>query len=210
MNYKKFIRGLQKKELIGFCSCLFTSFKMCRDNYVGTISTTTNSLFLQKEFRYNNRRLLYKQPSVLKNKIVVLIESPHKNEFMLNLVAPALGNTGDKLHMFLPRLLLNNRLIDSNESEIYLVNCINYQCSLGYDTSVYRDKVFNNLWREIKIQNSLKRRLIKISPNVIINAVTSNQKQKISKFLQNIKLGTLYEADSHPSVWTNQTCIKPV
>ena len=217
MNYKKFIKTLQRspkqrtsKKLNNFTPCIYTSFKMCRDNYVGTITTTQNALFLQKEYRYNNKNLLYKKSSTGKNKIVVLLESPHKDEYMFNIVAPALGETGEKLHTFLPKILLYNRLINSDESERYLVNCINYQCSLGYSTNLYRDLIFNFLWEKNKIKSSLRRRLAKISPNIIINAVTCKQKNKVSEFLLLVSSAELYEADTHPSVWGPNTKIQKI
>ena len=190
-----------------------TSFLLCRDNYVGKIdlnNINNNNLFICKDERFKHKSQLY---NITKNKkIVILLESPHIKEFSLNLIAPALGRTGLLIEKYLINILKTNQKIIKDEYDIYIVNAICYQCSLGYSTKQYRNQIFKAMWGKTKVQNSLKRRIKKIHPDIVINAITKQFKETISGFLNNnIKninnKMLIFEASSHPSVWNNNTII---
>ena len=190
--------------------CVYTSHKKCRDNFVGCINTRESQLFIQKEFRFNNRRKLLKRTNTKLEKIVVLMESPHRDEFGVNLTAPALGETGERLNTYLPKILLANGLLSSKNTEIYLVNTIPYQCSLGFETKFCRDIIFEALWKNKRTKKSLFRRLERISPTVILVAMTAIKNGKYKSEIINLlkdKEYSVWSSDTHPSQWNKNTKI---
>lgn len=76
------------------------------------------------------------------------------------MIGPALGTTGEKIDKYLPNLLLNYKLINDNDSETYIVNMIQYQCSLGFKSTVFRNDIFKLMWTD-KAKNNLMRRIKK-------------------------------------------------
>lgn len=101
------------------------------------------------------------------------------------------------------------KLIDKH-TEIFLVNVVQYQCSLGFETNKCRNEIFKAFWNKKETKRSLKRRLKRISPDLIINAMTSIG--KIKSELTNIlkEWGHhVWVADTHPACWNNKTTIKP-
>lgn len=170
-----------KKWVFDFLNCnpenLYTSYRKCPDNYVGMLSIHGENWFIQKGARYENKRLILRKRNTKKEKIVIILESPHRDEFMLNITAPALGATGEKIHTYLYSLLYNYNLLNSRAAEIYIVNSIQFQCSLGFETSKYRDKIFKKLWAQKGVKASLIRRIKRIAPSIIINAITKIKKR---------------------------------
>ncbi|MFI3166274.1 MAG: hypothetical protein R3Y45_08425 [Bacillota bacterium] len=157
--------------------CVNTSYEMCPDNYVGYVSNKKSDLFVLKDLRYANRG---KTQSIKKGceKLVIVMESPHIDEFNLNLIAPALGSTGKRIHIHLQHLLNKNGLLGDKKLHVYLVNAIQYQTSLGFETKAYRNVIFNAVWKKQlsskKIfQLDFKKRVSKIKPCVVINAMTA-------------------------------------
>ena len=66
--------------------------------------------------------------------------------------------------------------IENGQYAIMLVNAIQYQCSLGKETKYYRDAVFDEMWKEEDgDEQSLKVRLEKINPDIIINCCTKGR-----------------------------------
>ncbi|MCR4661600.1 MAG: hypothetical protein K5765_06330 [Clostridia bacterium] len=203
MRFKKYVRNCLRVLPKNVNTC----YLHCRDNYVGTISKSRENLFILKELRYENKKYLYGVNSN-KKRIIILLESPHINEFNRNLIAPALGTTGEKLHLYLHKLLYNNGLLNETEYCIFLVNAIAYQTSLGFATTIYRDKIFRDLWEKNSIKNSLIRRINRINPSIIINASTAKFKKMMTKFLKEKFQCDIWEADKHPFVWNNKTSIE--
>lgn len=94
------------------------------------------------------------------NNIIVVLESPHKDEFNVNgdgllplfkdlnfnQYLGALINGSQNLNPSQPTPLLNTGTI----YKVYLVNAIQLQCSLGIPTEYYRDLVFLFYWDRLK------------------------------------------------------------
>ena len=141
--------------------------------------------------------------------IVLLLESPHKDEFNYTLLskggedkvidikakAPASGMTGVALDNYLFSVLLPI-INKSGKYRILMVNPIQYQTSLHavFQKSLkgkykdFRDDFWKLLWNfEYKysriFQNDFKERLSKYNPNIIVNCCTSKLKKYVSCFL---------------------------
>lgn len=128
------------------------------------------------------------------NAIVIVLESPHKDEYIFNetqkqYIGPALGTTGQNLLNWLPSVLINyvpteidkktgtakcieKHNIKLEKYAIKLVNAVQYQCSLGQDTELFRDKVFSKMWKNPDVRKSFGKRLKESKPCIIINCCT--------------------------------------
>lgn len=141
--------------------------------------------------------------------IVIVLESPHTDEFLeedgWKSVGPACGSTGKNLKEWFPAVLLNyvpsfvdkennfkakyNSLkdIESGEYVIKLINAIQYQCSLGEGTKTYRDQVFRGVWEEESTKECFRKRLQGADPYVIINCCTKgNGNDKVENELRRL------------------------
>ena len=151
--------------------------------------------------------------------IVIVLESPHINEFFKDnnewqSIGPACGKTGQNLHKWLPEVLLNYfpckigtkdthykadhyscKDIEAGEYAIKLVNAIQYQCSLGNETTpskkskeqeqYYRDDMFVELWENnTEVSESFIERVKESSPGIIINCCTKGDFGKDEKTLK--------------------------
>ena len=163
--------------------------------------------------------------------IVIVLESPHTDEFLKEeewkAIGPACGTTGRNLYKWLPEVLLNyvpcmiglkkdnykatynsNKDIMQDCYAIKLVNAIQYQCSLGDKTEVFRDEVFSNMWNDDTIV-SLRKRLNEVAPQIIINCCTKgyvSDKEKELRYLVQKEINNRNKTDSclllraaHPS-----------
>lgn len=142
--------------------------------------------------------------------IAIVLESPHKDEFDMNnkvAIGPACGRTGINLKNYLPAVLFNylpaidgtgpikydsKKQIQNGDYCIALINAIQYQCSLGENTSKYRDKIFSEMWGLEKVKKDFIKRLKKSNPSVIINCCTrgnfkdSDRELPLRKKVQNV------------------------
>lgn len=87
-----------------------------------------------------------------KNKIVIILESPHKDEFNgTNVGSPASGATGRNISKYLKVCLLKiikkhtNIKLEGNY-DLILMNSLQQQCSMGFSTSHFRTLSFIGLW----------------------------------------------------------------
>jgi len=149
--------------------------------------------------------------------IVIVLESPHKDEYMRDVsqpIAPAQGSTGSNIQGYLDCVLRKCRaLCDELEDEgtrVVLSNPIQFQTSLESvirwsDWHRVRDAVWGALWNRPVVRNKFRERLVGYSPDIIVNACTGNtRKAQISTFLAKAFRGARrYEAD-HPAIWHRQ------
>ena len=183
------------------------------DDYVGSFTYNTNtskksSLWFHKVDRKNKEKKLGKKANPNEYNIVIVLESPHKNEYNTGFRHPAIGTTGNNLKNYFDSLLdnLKGTIKNSTICHVYLMNAIQYQCSLGYDTSVFRTEIFNSIWKHHK--EDFLDRLKNFYPNIIINLCTKTDKlqdivqEKINEFVNNNnnKTISLYRG-THPSSW---------
>ena len=187
---------------------IHTCFEVCPDNYIGDIE---GEKFISPNDRYkaSKEEKTSQLGKSAEENIIILLESPHIDEFKKNLTAPALGETGNRLNSYLEDLL-KNYLVAKSKAKLFLVNAIQYQCSLGFSTDCVRNFVFNQLFNEDTFKKDLKERIDKQNPKIIVIATTSFCRKKIKDWVLNEYKDnkvSIYEADSHPSVWTSKTKI---
>ena len=166
---------------------------VCQDQYIGTLNyNESNDKFeyekgdifqLQKQKRSGEQQRKNIDYSCFNKDnnpiIVVVLESPHISEFCITgqnfTTAPAWGATGDKFNTQFIKLL-NNYLsskINKTSYDVYLVNAIRYQTSLGMSPicSLLRDYVFKDMWNNLGFADDFKERINILKPDVVINAV---------------------------------------
>lgn len=123
--------------------------------------------------------------------IVLLLESPHKDEYEYNggrIVrhkAPASGSSGSNIDSCLGNVLsgIEEQQLIVPGRHVIISNPIQFQTSLHaiHEKSVskspwnkLRDNVWNTLWEEPQIEQDFRERLPTYSPHLIINACTGN------------------------------------
>jgi hypothetical protein len=151
------------------------------------------------------------------SKMVLLLESPHKDEFSASghPLRPANGKTGKKINQLLGKIVSNNSPKSLNNGtiyKVYLVNAIQYQTSCYLGLHVYpwysknwrtiRNSVFKCLWNDnnLGLQKDLCTRIKMINPSIIMNCVTGGNNPKGLRAMveQLVHSNNLY---NHPSSW---------
>ncbi|WP_300383430.1 hypothetical protein [Clostridium sp.] len=163
--------------------------ELCPDEIIGVIKSESDRLDKFEEHKGYEDKILtnyddfineYKEYNEYK-KMVIILESPHVDEFDNNgliKVRPSYGKTGINI-----REMLNDKLTQKNKSEnyiVYLVNSIQYQCSLGINTNYFRDYVWLIQWKDKEIRDNLISRLKEIKPDLIINCCTKGSHNKLT------------------------------
>ncbi len=151
--------------------------------------------------------------------IIVLVESPHKDEFQDGGRGEALGPlrrklTNSHLKKHLPGLLdeAARRLdIGLREVDVVVVNSVQYQASLAacYRTprtpllKDLRNDTWRALFRKRPIRDDLACRIQKLKPVLILVAATRDVQPCVGSFVAGT--GSRYlEVDRHPSGWAKQ------
>ena len=149
--------------------------------------------------------------------IVLLLESPHCDEFDLNNnpIAPAQGETGklidEKILSVLDEILRldkNTILAEDEKLRVIIANPIQYQTSLYMyhnkkledEYQTLRNRCWRKIWDEKKIKDDFEKRIKQYNPVLIINACTYSLKDKVTKFLKDNKFENVYTS-YHPSYW---------
>ena len=149
--------------------------------------------------------------------IVIVLESPHKDEYLRDVsqpIAPAQGSTGSKIQGYLDCVLRTSPALcdelEDQETRVVLANPIQFQTSLA---SVIQpsnwQRVRNAVWRKIwscqSMRDNFNARMESYSPDVIINACTRNLKNEVRTFLYR-RFGAPHRYEAHhPSYWNNCT-----
>ncbi len=184
--------------------CSITNYSFTSGNWIYQKPVGTDLLF--------DRDTIKKALKAKKNPfcIILLLESPHKSEFKKKPYYPAQGTgNGDTGTLIMNNLhKLFNHLKIIGPSDIYFVNRIQFQTSLGISNEDLKTQIFFSMWSNVEVKNSLRERLKEIVDayiqSSIIDCNTSQIRSKIKKndiFVPN-KGGNihLYKAD-HPSSW---------
>ena len=121
--------------------------------------------------------------------IVVVLESPHKDEFNNQNFPngnPALGKTGKMLQEHFKAILRKNISELPNNYRVILMNSIQFQCSLGEVPKKYRDYMWLSLWFGTNnlFKNDFINRLNSYNPSYIFNFCTIGNHTKIEFCLQ--------------------------
>lgn len=171
--------------------------RICPDQCLGQISYITRN----KAFE---RTPAADRPSEEKA-LIVILESPHKEEFINN-PCPANGKTGKLL---VEHLLQVKGLSSYKDHFLIVINAIQYQCSLGYPTRNFRDIIFNWAWNnggredfEERLKNVLKPK------DTVVNCCTKgNSKDLALRKMVHTTLKDLLPQETqllrrtHPSSW---------
>ena len=148
----------------------------CPDIYAGEVD---NGKVIKKWFSKENREIQIQQgnstqcydfsklkPDTNKESIVIILESPHQDEYELNSSwnqpNPALGTTGTNLEKYIDCLIDAVSELDSKimkeKYQIVLMNSIQYQCSLGRINGCLnkeiRDLIFTSIWSKQEMSPS--------------------------------------------------------
>jgi hypothetical protein len=160
-------------------------------------------------------------------KIVLVIESPHKDEYDENFtpIAPAQGATGKNIDTFICNVIDQHNKLSLSEGQYDLIICnpVQFQTSLFHLHNIPLNKnspakkIRDKMWRGIydHEQKNFYSRLCLYSPSVIINACTSELKAcvetEILNWLKNTKsVSMLYTADKHPCIWTTDINLEQI
>lgn len=151
------------------------------------------------------------------NVIVLVLESPHKDEYdkfnRIRAIGPAFGHTGENINKYFAYVLnialLKQTMRTPEKYGIYdlvLINAIQYQCSLGESTSIYRDDMFLHLWIEKKCNedflNRINTLLLKYSGDKIVINCCTQGKHKLQNLVEN-------EIDNCASIKHHYMCAHP-
>lgn len=197
-TYKMFYNAVVSAEIGHEVSVLRT---MCPDQYVGNIYQYSD---LSGDFPTRiNADLI----CGARNKILLILESPHNKEFV-GVPGPAKGKTGNLIRKHLLQIVENDL---GEHCEVFLVNAVQYQCSLGYAPKLYRDRIFRKSWASFARQCFAGRLelLCNNMPTLVINACTTGKKLSGTPTLQDLVEDAIRErlgrhSDlllNHPSSW---------
>ena len=218
--------------------------RKCEDQFVGLLKIERrNARFcgwlkcsLSKE-EIKNRTKIHNELSAKKDIPIILIvlESPHRDEFKcekykIDSPMPAMETTGINIYELLPKYL--NRIGGTLETgmmskgmgymdmhngiyRVFLVNAIQYQCSLGFDPKAHRTYIFNKLWDHEEVVKNFISRISLNNVQVIINASTNggNKKtirKKVQDAIDRVAKDNVVKYHSlHPSFWQKCLGIEP-
>lgn len=176
--------------------------RACPDQYLGALTGIVGQPQFPLRIAASERA---QQPC-----LVMVLESPHVDEF-IDEPGPAKGFTGDMIRNFLPEAI---NLQDADEFGLVLINAIQHQCSLGFSTAIYRDKIFRAAWAQGGLENFVIRLESVVRPgDIVMNCCT-----KGNDFELNTPLRSLVEASirahlpdvqairrMHPSSWRTKS-----
>lgn len=171
----------------------------CPDQYVGLVRNLTHSDDFRQRLTVNRRRTGGAA-------IILVTESPHVREYLGD-PGPARGKTGQNIRSHLRSVLSTYKL---NSYDLILINAIQYQCSLGLPTRIFRDQVFRQVWSSFGRADFVNR-LTKIYRygDLLVNACTKgNTKDKapelrrlVEDAIRSVRLTGSDEKVYHPSSW---------
>lgn len=184
-------------------------FYSVQPHETGTIASSRNRFFDHSTSRQD-----------FDGTVLLLLESPHKDEYDDNSVAcpiaPASGQTGTKMHNNLKSALNAScnghlRSVIGNNYRIIIANPIQFQTSLwaihkgdlAGDWRVLRNATWKTLWDVPEIRHEFCCRVRSYNPQVALNCCTSQLRDLITSFFVHYGFTTqmhLYES-FHPSAW---------
>jgi len=196
----------------------FNEGRICPDQYLGSVHVKhggvcdLSSISSDDDFltRTNTDDFLRKNAPA----VILIVESPHVSEFKEETPKPVAGcgsgNAGKAVRELFHKVV-NAQYYYPKDGEylFFIVNAIQYQCSLGKKPKQCRNKVFIECWEEFG-EESFKERLAKLyrSGDIIINACTSGAKhKKLREMVQNsidgLGIDTTLKLE-HPANWRRE------
>jgi hypothetical protein len=153
--------------------------------------------------------------------IVLIIESPHKDEYdsQFHPIAPAQGSTGNNIKKYICKILNKhgNLGLKDNSYDLIVCNPVQFQASLFHlhkkalgsknrSVASIRDKAWLAMYQKEK--KYFFKRLTDYNPLAIINACTSNLKAQILSDINEWNITrdtTIFVAAKHPCIWSSST-----
>ena len=152
----------------------------------------------------------------LQNVIVLILESPHIDEFSGQIVAPAMGRTGEHCFRYFDKLFAKSSLAShiskSKQYDLVFVNSVQYQTSCGASpltdkaNKQRRDDNWMAIFKKCS-SNDLLKRLAALKPVLVLNLCT-----KSTMNLQDTVDATVkpkyprnYTVGDHPFNWFKPT-----
>jgi len=201
-------------------------YHICNDRYlIPHCDISGQDISRCDKSRQTLQELLQEEEQRIGN-IVLLLESPHKDEYnngnIADPEAPGRGATGRNIDRCLATVLLHIQEIEAGliglGCHVVISNPIQFQTSLHAihgksldenEWKTLRDNVWRTLWEEEHIKQCFRARLRTYYPKVIINACTGHLekpdslKSLVNRFFQEeeeLRNVPLY-AVTHPSSW---------
>ena len=148
--------------------------------------------FNNSQWVLSNKRLINRVSIQNKESLIVVLESPHINEFSSSGkgLLPLQNDTYFKREFYQAISLsskigsdVKNKINSANSYYVYLVNPIQLQCSLGVPPKYYRDYVFLYYWETMyKDFESRLQRLLNRNTIAIINLCTQGDHSNCNNF----------------------------
>lgn len=203
--------------------------RKCEDQFLGLIQIERGNAHFcrwitvsEKHDDIDQRKKIHEELENLNYPVLVIVlESPHTNEFKYAFPTLALGETGENLVKLLPKYInrIDCTIEDSISSKgsgyldmqsgiyrVLLVNAIQYQCSLGVSTKLYRTDVFNELWNKDEFKKDFTTRMLKHDVKIVVNASTSSVRNNVQECIDLLgKIDIVKFHSYHPSQW--QYCL---
>ena len=142
--------------------------------------------------------------------MLLVLESPHTCEFKEPL-GPAKGKTGT---LIAKHALSVRGLQGKGNASLVLINAIQYQCSLGANTSQYRDEVFVAAWKEFGESDFVARLKATYRANdLVVCSCTRGGSAEANKSLRQLVYAAMVDAlpkealvlrRTHPYSWLSQ------
>jgi len=174
--------------------------RACPDQYLGTLTKIIGNT------QFPTRENVIKRPS--SPCLIMILESPHVDEFV-DEPGPAKGFTGEMIRKYLPDALGRPAFEGMG---LLLLNAVQYQCSLGSNTIVYRDRIFRAAWTQGGKDDFLARFQSVIMPeDLIMNCCTKGNDFEINTPLRSlVEFAVRQSAPQiqtirrmHPASWRN-------
>lgn len=203
----KFLENFNFKELIG-CGNIDVPNSACPDQIVGKL---VNGVFKQcnrENVDYLGSMKCPKIKNQLQNPIVIILESPHKNEYQgLTPKGPALGKTFEYFELYFDRLIRSSGLyskIRSKTCDVVFMNAVPYQCSEGKPLNKANRLKCNQNWEKCFVNGCsdyLISRIVGVNPIVVINLCTSPSFLRPMVERKIINMSIAHTLGNHPSSW---------
>ena len=174
--------------------------RTCPDQYVGIIGGFDQ---LSKDFP--ERKNVSSRPDDIPC-LIMILESPHTDEF-IGEVGPAKGTTGRLIRSHIQEMDCFSQFQDHG---LILMNAIQYQCSLGYATECFRDRIFKTVWSDNGRSLFIKRlesyfRVGDVVANCCTRGYTTRRNEELRVHVQTAIFEALPHLDpmrrTHPSCW---------
>lgn len=189
-----------------------TTPMICEDQCVAVIEIKCCGVFFESNHIHKEKRdeadKQYKNCDL--PVIALVMESPHVSEFFVKQQKvyeerkpprPAMGDAGENLEKYILGNLAKYRCINDQKEDgayfvtstrltqgkyrLYLVNAVQYQCSLG-ESGDAKDEIFNKFFSRKDAQKDFVKRLNDINPTIIINCCTKGYKDENRMMVQKV------------------------